>query len=175
MTEVWYNDLAVLWKSPFDFFPVRRPDQSDAEFVNTLVRFILYTTVLLGLYKRNPIVLVYGTVLIVIVSLLYRHKTQRIITYTKKNPMVVCRKPSINNPYANALTDEYGEGEWKPCDGMEDIKDSLAKLNTVHDLDDYPNSEITERQFMTLPNAGYGPDFAEFSKELARGSGILDY
>lgn len=174
-TDVWYNDIAVLWKQPFDFFPVRRPDQSDADFVNSLVRFILYTTVLLSIYKRKGVVLVYGSILIVLVSVLFQHKTQRVIEYKKNNPLVFCRKPSLNNPYANTLTDEYGKGEWTPCDGMESIKDSLARINTVHDLDDYPNSEITERQFMTLPNAGYGPDFAGFSKELARGSGILDY
>lgn len=175
MTEVWYRDISVLWKNPFDFFPVRRPSQSDAEYVNSLVRFIFYVSVLLFVYKRKGIILVYGQLLIILVSVLYRGKTQRTIEYKKENPLLFCRKPTPNNPYANTLTDEFGEGERIPCDGMEDLKDSLARLNTVHDLDDYPNSEITERQFMTLPNAGYGPDFASFSRELARGSGMLDY
>jgi hypothetical protein len=172
--QIWYRDISSLWKKPFDFFPVRRPGQSDNEFVNSVVRFVLYVSVILSVYTQRAVVLGYGAVVIAIVSLLARHREMKIAFDKRVSPRTYCRLPTRDNPYANALTDEFGSGEWTPCDGLEDEKMRLASMNTYTDLDDYPNINANERQFMTLPNAGYGPDFAGFSKELAKGSGIMD-
>lgn len=174
MTEIWYNDIASLWKTPLDFFPVRRHGDSDSVFVNRIVRFIIYVTILLFAYKRQFVVFAYGGITIALVSFLFANQSWKLQRHRLEHPRLYCRKPSAQNPYANALSDEFGKGVWPPCEGMEDEKLRLATRHTYHDIDDYPNSEITERQFMTLPNAGYGPDFAGFSKELARGSGIID-
>lgn len=174
MGDIWYRDISSLWKKPFDFFPVRQPGSTDAEYVNTLVRFTLYTALVLFIYTRRPVVFGYAGVVITILSVLYHHRTWKMARQRDLYPREFCRLPTRDNPYANTLSHEYGEGEWTPCDGVEDQKQRMASLSTVVDLDDYPNSEVNERQFITLPNGGYGPDFASFSKELAKGSGIMD-
>lgn len=174
MTTIWYNDISSLWKKPLDFFPVRRRDQSDAEFVNALVRFVLYVSVLLTAYTRKPVMLAYGGVVIVVVSFLFQNKVWTMEKHRRKNPREYCRIPTVDNPYANTLTDEFGKGEWPPCEGLDDEKQRLATLQTYQDMDDFPNSTVNERQFMTLPNAGYGPDFAGFADHLATGSGLID-
>ena len=171
---IWYNDISTLWKKPFDFFPVRRQDQTDAEFINAIVRFVTYVSLLLTFYTRRVVVLMYGAVVIAILTMLFQNKEWRLSKDRRENPRAYCRRPTKENPFANTLTDEFGKGEWPPCEGLEDEKVRLATLNTYTDIDDFPNSTVNERQFMTLPNAGYGPDFAGFSKQLARGSGLLD-
>lgn len=174
MDSIWYNDIAVLWKEPLEFWPVRQSGDTDADYVNRIVRFVIYVAIALFAYTRRPVVFAYAGLVVLLVSFLFLNKSWSIEHDMRVNPRTYCRKPTRKNPFANTLSDEFGRGEWPPCDGVEDVKQKLASQGTFYDIDDYPNNDANERQFMTLPNAGYGPDFAGFSKELARGSGIID-
>lgn len=110
MTTIWYNDISSLWKKPLDFFPVRRRDQSDTEFVNALVRFVLYVSVILTAYTKRLVMLAYGGVVIVMVSFLFQNKVWNTHQDRRNNPRDYCRLPTLENPYANTLTDEFGKG-----------------------------------------------------------------
>lgn len=170
---IWYRDLSALWSRPFEFFPIRRADQTDSDYVNSLTRFSLYSALAVWLYTRQAVVFAYAGMAILIVTYLYFAKERKEEEARRTNPRAFCRRPTRDNPFANALTDEYDKGEWTPCDGLDDEKKRLESMTRIVDLDDYPNSDMAERQFMTLPNGGYGPDFAGFSRELAKGSGII--
>jgi len=173
---IWYRDPRVLVTSALDFFPLRRAEQNDASYVNTITRFVLYATIVLFVVTRRPVILLAGGLVIALVSLLYFWRAASEDAERHKNPRDYCRPPTSDNPFQNILTDEHGQGPWAPCEGEEVDREKQRLANTAKytDLDDYPNTEFNERQFITLPNAGYGPDFASFSQELAKGSTLID-
>lgn len=174
--RIWYQSPQVIVTHALDFFPIRRPDQNDAEYINTLTRFVLYASVSLFVVTRQATIVIGGLLVIALLSIVYEMKRRSGDLNREKNPRKYCRPPTADNPLQNITTDEYGQGPWPPCQGDEIEREKNRLLNTARftDLDDYPNTDFNERQFITLPNAGYGPDFASFSAELAKGSTLID-
>lgn len=67
---VWYQDVRVLWRRPFEFFPSR--DQTPEERVNSLTRLVAYSSAAVYAYSRRPKVLLLGLIAVAIVSLAYK-------------------------------------------------------------------------------------------------------
>ena len=68
--KVWYDDVAVLWRHPTEFFP--GADQTVEERLNAMVRLVVYASLATFAYNRQPRSLVLGGAAVAIVSLAFR-------------------------------------------------------------------------------------------------------
>jgi hypothetical protein len=164
--KIWYDDVFVLARRPFEFFPVK--GQSATEHVNALVRLALYVTTGLYMYSGNITTVFVGLAAIVALTLAYRGRG-RIAGLDNVAPRK-CRPSTKNNPFANTLVTEFGQNPMPdpPC-SYDDIKEDAEKNfndGLFRNIEDWPNRENSQRQFFTHPTGGNPPDTKAFSEFL---------
>ena len=184
---VWYEDVRVLPKRAAEFFPAR--DQSASERVNALVRLILYASLAVLLYTRQPGYIAFGLLVVSILSVAYHQRKKRVQRCTKSGTCtweddtesrkparggvspdhaqrapVECTRSSSNNPFANMLlTDD----PLKPpaCKYDEHKSDIETNFNRglVRDVFDVYDKNNSQRQFITMPVTNGVPDTVAFA------------
>jgi hypothetical protein len=167
-TPLWVDDVSILWRDPYDFFPIK-PKTDGASRTNAIVRFVLYASVILAIYKKNILPLLYGSGVILLATFLHtRGMRRRVrISSTIASGEGECRQATQRNPYMNTPTVEMGSLK-EPCYDQMDVSDEYANMDTVRDVDDILREPIENRAFYTLPGGGGPPDFTKLSKVLAR-------
>ena len=180
--KIWFNDPKnLITQTNFlKFFPTS--DMTYIEQINSIVRFGVYLTIILLLFRNNYKVF-YILVAILLVSYAMfvvgkKKKEERKDHYTKNNLAVskkteqVCKKPTTDNPFMNRnLLSEYNENTDKEaCDIQnESIKeDMLDKFNQklYRSADDIFMNHASDRQFYTVPNTDLVPDQKSFAEWL---------
>jgi hypothetical protein len=164
-TPLWIHDVSILWKDAGDFFPLKQKTDGNSR-LNAIVRFILYSAVLLAGYKKNPLPLLYGAGLILVATFLHVRATGNAFQKARRVRTRSCRLPTAMNPYMNTPTVEMSSGK-EPCYDKMGDSDTLANINTVRDVDDIL-SPVENRAFFTLPGGGGPPDFSKLSQTLGR-------
>lgn len=167
---IWYEDLSVLARRPFEFFPAK--DQSPEEFTNALIRLVVYATLMVFVYNRNIKSMWYGLGAVVTVTLLFRGRGGVLAglknTYGKTKKY---REPTPENPFGNMLVSEYGKTMPPPPQEYDDSKaktEEYFNKGLFRDMDDIYDTNNSQRQFMTVPNGGRPPDLVEFAKFLGK-------
>ena len=180
--KIWFNDPKnLITQTNFlKFFPTS--DMTYIEQINSIVRFGIYLTIILLLFKNNYKVF-YILVAILLVSYAMfivdkKKKEGRKDHYTKNNLAVskkinkVCKKPTTDNPFMNRnLLSKYNEETDKEaCDiDNEAVKeDMLNKFNEklYRSSDDIFMNHASDRQFYTVPNTDLVPDQKSFAEWL---------
>jgi hypothetical protein len=180
--KIWFEDLQnFITKDNFlKFFPTS--NMSYVEQINSLVRFTVYLTIILILFRNNYKLFYVLLGVLIVTYMMYKNdkniKEKEHEGYKKyelvksKKTGKVCKKPTTNNPFMNrnllALYDEKRDKE--ACDIQNDyVKKTVEeKFNEklYRSADDIFMNHASDRQFYTVPNTDLVPDQTAFAKWL---------
>jgi hypothetical protein len=171
----WFNDPSVLLKKYTEFIPMKHLNKTRR--LNAIVRFALYTMILLRLYNRTGYVY-YGLIVLIISTIYMNSQNEKIEKMEDvQNLEDKCYMPTKENPFMNVLVNEYAELPDRPpaCDleyttkkGEQPVKDAIydnyySKIfRNVNDL--YDND--TFYRHYTMPNTQIPNDRDKFAKAL---------
>jgi hypothetical protein len=104
--KVWFEDPKQLVKNKnfLDFWPTSK--QTPEERINAASRFIIYTSCILFLIRRDPRMLVLGATMLSVIYVMYKAKLIK-EPYDQKEKYKVCQKPTKENPLGNVLMTDY--------------------------------------------------------------------
>jgi hypothetical protein len=171
----WFNDYSIIFERDrlTEFFPSH--DMSYIEKLNAILRFSLYTAVVIYVYNRNSNVIFIPFITGLITLYLFKYYRD---TNTGKsleeleNIHVECTSPKKDNPFMNVLMSDYTqEPERAPaCDITknsikEDAEDHF-EYNLYRDVSDVWNRTASQRQFYTMPNTTIPNKQKEFAEWL---------
>lgn len=180
--KIWFKDIQnfITRDNFLEFFPTS--DMNYTEQINSIVRFAVYLTLILVLFKNNyKIFYILVAVLLVSYAMFIvdsKKKEETRDYYTKynlaksKKTNKVCKKPSVDNPFMNRnlLTEYDEETDKEACDIQnESVKeDVLNKFNEklYRSTDDIFMNHASDRQFYTVPNTDLVPDQTSFAEWL---------
>lgn len=155
--DFWLNDFSIIFdqKRLTEFFPSHF--MSENEKLNALLRFSIYITLLLILYKKNYNLLVIPLVIGLIT--LYIYKFNSIQTKEEKFNNIntdKCLKPTEENPFMNTLLTDVGvyKEREQAClneEVEEDIEKNFNK-GLFKDVNDLYGKNNSQRQYHTMPN-----------------------
>ena len=173
---IWYENIFDLIdiNNLKKFFPTS--EMSDAEKLNSILRFTIYFTVTIYIFHKN----VKTLYLIPLVALL----TLLIDKYNNNNEDIkedyeqvhlsskLCTKPKQMNPFMNVLVNEYNENpdRKKACNIESKSTKTNMKKYFEHDLyqnvDDIYGRDASFRQFYTTASTTIPNDQGAFAKWL---------
>lgn len=186
----WLNDIKILFQSDrlTEFIPTNEMTYIDK--MNAIMRFSIYLSVILFLYKSNYLVFYIPIFAGFLTYLLYDNYKRNlpkkekfhsdIINTTKKTEDISilrptsnkCQRPSYNNPLMNVLpTDIKYRPERPPaCFSTDNVieKDIEEKfnINLYRDITDIYGKANSQRQYYTTPNTTIPNNQEAFSKWL---------
>ena len=185
--RAWYQRPSVLWRRPLEFFPMR--GMTPAERLNSIVRFVLYVSVAISLYRSDPLLLGAGLAVILVLSIVfavpppqnpqphsqYAQKADRTEEFSARER---CTAPTEANPFMNVLANEYMMDKPASCGvTRETLSQSQAffDMNLPREISDVYHNRASDRQFVTMPVTGHNgtPDTLAFRNflfsQLAKG------
>ena len=180
--KLWYKDLKgfITQDNFLNFFPTS--DMTYNEQINSIVRFTLYLTIILILFKNNYKVLYILLILLLVTYGMSTIKTKENNiekeTYVKKNLAKSkktnkdCIRPTSDNPFMNVLLTDLNENSNRnnneACDvDNEQIQEEIMdKFNEklYRSTGDIFNKDSSDRQFYTMPNTDIVNDQTGFAK-----------
>lgn len=174
----WFNDYSIIINKDrlTEFFPNQY--MSHSEKLNAILRFSIYSSVILILYYKNYNLLIIP--LLIAGVTLYIHKFNKIQfddnNVSKLDEMKEeCDVPTRDNPFMNTLIHELNDGPKKPnCDiDDKEVKEKIEEeynYNLYKDVNDIYDKNNSQRQFYTMPETTeYGVkhgDSVKFAKWL---------
>jgi hypothetical protein len=167
---IWYDDVRVLPKKWASFFP--KASMTTEERTNAFVRLILYVTIALYVYNRDPRGLVFGPVLAIVVTILHQKTIEPFyapaLPSSPSTPQ--CKKSTPGNPFANYLLTDNPDDP--PACAYDDHKDLIREnfnRNLFRNPEDLYEKQNSQRQFFSMPH-GKIPDTKAFAEFLSGGS-----
>lgn len=157
----WFNDFSVIFhKNRFtEFFPSNF--MSENEKLNSLLRFSIYITFLLVLYKKNLNLLFIPVVTALVTLYIYKFNNIQ----SQKEKFSIDREehtiPTEDNPFMNTLLTDVGQYKERKTsclheEAEDEIEDNFNK-NLFKDVNDLYSKNNSQRQFFTMPNTNeYG-------------------
>jgi len=165
----WFNDVTILFRKDrlTEFFPSR--DMTVTEQLNSVVRFMLYLSVVVALYQQNtkPLFLFFGTLLFTYV-IYFLSSDKRLEKERKEGFTTVIQdgieknivEPTIDNPYMNVLLTDYNDNPNRealsklnayPNERLQKDIDDKFNYNLYRDVEDIFDRMSSQRQFYTMP------------------------
>jgi hypothetical protein len=177
----WFRDVRVLWARPLEFFPTR--DHTEAERLNAMVRFVLYSGAALAAYNVESAGTTIAAAAIIAVLLTVVFATQddnpkdgnnnsnddRAPNHHQRKPTTKeCTPPTEQNPFMNVLAHEHGTDRPPACTGkaVETAARDLFERGIVRDIHDVYRTGASDRQFVTAPVTTTIPDTLAFRNFL---------
>lgn len=174
----WYRNPRVLATRPLEFFPAR--GMTAAERLNSMVRFVLYSTALLALYRKDATVFWWGLVIITILSGFSPTTSDSTNTSCTRSNFTTsctpprhatCTRPTHHNPFMNVLASEYSSNKPPACPiTPETMQQSQAYFDRSlpREISDVYRNRASDRQFVTMPATGLNgtPDTLAFRNYL---------
>jgi len=184
--DFWYNDINVLFKKDklIQFFPVKK--QTIQEQANAIMRFGIYTSIILCIYYNDFIYAYFGIAMAFLSYYIYINNPQSQTVMQSLTPSPTqpptqtkiieqmenennCTKPSLENPFMNFTMGDYLNMEngkitekENACDANSpEIKkemDTYFNNNLYRDVDDVFGKMNSQRQFFTMPWTNIPPD-----------------
>ena len=179
MDKFWYENPKILIQRDRlgEFWPSKQLTSN--ENMNAITRFVLYSGVLLTIYKNDPYFLLITVALCIIIALLVRFKIikgkKNSVQASHQNPKLEnmttkkCKAPTIHNPFGNVLMTDYtDEPDRAPaCESSvvnEEIDDILTSKYGKQPFDVF-NRKINQRQY-SMPNTQIPNDSKGFATWL---------
>jgi Family of unknown function (DUF5762) len=168
---IWYTNIRILYaqKRFLEFWPTR--DMSYEERMNAIVRFVLYATVLVYAWNRSPKYLVFGLIVIILMSLSYVWTPKRASRPDEETVVALedhaCQRPTVDNPFGNFLLTDYDNPDRPPACPYDEAKaDIQDKFNTnlFRNTSDIYSTMASDRQFYSMPNTSIVNDQEAFMK-----------
>lgn len=162
----WYSNPSCLFLDWTVFFP--RRGMTPADFLNASVRFILYASILIAVYRNEYMPFVYGILIIGLLSIIYApkmHHHDPAPTHTHAQKDNFCTRPSKTNPFMNVLPHEFTKDKPAACPSTPDQDDEVNTYfehGLVREISDPYKKRASDRQFMTMPVTSSIPDTQAF-------------
>jgi len=104
--KVWFEDPKQLVKNSkiLEFWPNSK--QTPEDRINSASRFIIYTTCVLFVIRRDPRIFALGATMLSIIYVMYKAKLIK-EPYGTTDKTSVCQKPTKENPLGNVLITDY--------------------------------------------------------------------
>lgn len=179
---IWYRDVKILFDSRRFLELLPSKSMTSEERINALVRFTLWTSALTFIYNQDPKYLLFGGVMITLLSLTYKLSPQiNLESYLKMRACnvapierVPCQMSTPDNPFANhLLTDDL----YRPqaCPQSDPAQAARTRANFFRgfprDARDVYGLDNSFRTFNTLPNTGRLSDQGAFAEFCYAGAG----
>ena len=155
---IWYQNLEVLFATNRLTEFVVIDDMDFNEKLNAILRFAIYSAVILFAYKRDLRVLLFPIFVGGLTMYMSKYRANDIETLLgKKVSQPKCTMPTLKNPYMNTLVSDYIDNPNKPpaCDINDPIVqekvDKFMNHNQYRNADDLYNENNFNRQFHTNP------------------------
>jgi len=149
MTDLWYNNPAILFKDMNEFFPTNDLDR--IQKVNAIARLAIYYLILVTVLNLSTNWYSISIVLLIVSFLLGYYEKFETVTKLDSN----CTKPTHNNPFMNFTLADYINNTNKPASCPYDrVKDKMRaefRKDIVPDPADLWGQNISDRQFFTMP------------------------
>ena len=149
MTDLWYNNPAILFQDMNEFFPTNDLDR--IQKVNAIARLAIYYLILVTVLNLSTNWYSISIVLLVVSFLLGYYENFETVTKLDSN----CTKPTHNNPFMNFTLADYINNTNKPASCPYDrVKDKMRaefRKDIVPDPADLWGQNISDRQFFTMP------------------------
>ena len=178
MSSSWYNEPSILFERPLDFFPSR--GMTPEERLNSVVRFVLYASIAVSLYKSDPTMFGIGVCIVLALSLVNSR------CYVKESDTTTdeceahadrdirtpkCTVPTEDNPFMNVLPHEFASNKPAACrltNATLDKSDAYFDKGLPREISDVYRKKASDRQFMTMPATGNNgnPDTLAFRNYL---------
>jgi hypothetical protein len=157
MVRLWSEDPFVLLESPLELVYYSRysPEQN----VNALARFVIYWSVFSFAITKQSVILVIGAILLFFMR--GTTDTRDTLLDTQGASMIkYCHAPSVDNPMANPLLSDYGDGVKLPAcpygSVRGDIREALNSQSitgpAIDSVNDDSSTRLSRRQFYTVPS-----------------------
>ncbi len=171
MTDLWYNNLSVLFDNIDQFFPSKNLTRN--EKINSLARFAIYYSILIMFFGQDSKYLSIS-VIILLISI-YIGSTEHFASILEgankdnldKVNTTKCQKPTKDNPFMNyTVGDLIDNPERLPACNYENVKDDIRKefkSQTPTDISDIWGKFISDRNFYTMPNTDIVNDQTGFA------------
>lgn len=179
-SEFWLKNPKVLLDDYLIFFPHK--DLSIIENLNAIIRFSIYTSLVLSLYHRNTNYMILSLISFVITYIIYYtldlfDSDIRLNKYGIDTSLLEKENytlPTLNNPVMNVQVTDYNtknrinKGAYPINDNSVEAhyvkKDMQSKLNrgVFRDVSDIYNNKHSQRQFMPMPNTNVPNDMNKF-------------
>lgn len=187
---IWFSDYTIIFDQArlVEFFPTK--DQTREEKINAILRFGIYTGVILSVYHSDASYM-YITLGIALFSyIVYKMKsntnTNVPVVEGMDNgafeggnlPVTNCTRPTLDNPFMNVTMKDYlnvnSDGQIKErlpaCDANDGkIKreaDDAFNNNLYRDVNDLFGKFNSQRQFYTMPSTTIPNNQGEFANWL---------
>ena len=179
MEKIWYKDVLnfINIDNYFKFFP--KDDMTITEKINSIMRFILYFSLLLYVFNGKTRILYLFVLCGIISYIVYdmniingKDMNEKYVNKSTKLKPNKCTKPNKLNPFMNVLMTEYKDNVDRPkaCDVESTTVKKAMKKKFEHDLyrnvDDVFDRNYSYRQFYTTPSTTIPNDQEGFAKWL---------
>jgi len=151
MTNLWYNNISVLFKDMNQFFPSN--NLSENEKVNAIARLSIYYAIIIIVTGKDQTYLSISVVLLIVSYMLGNTENFESTQHKKENEK--CYKPTVENPFMNFTIADYYKNPGRPknCD-IDEVKDEMREKfhkRLVPDPADLWGQHISDRNFYTMP------------------------
>ena len=168
-TLIWYEQPTVLFeRDNWKYFVPSRRMQSTTQILNALVRFSIYSFLILSVVHNDLRSIIFPISTMLFSFFLYFYTKERDIGMMSKDPHFSKLEtdntlPTLENPFMNTLLPDVGAGERKPAVDVEEhpcVKKEV-EYNFAHklyrDVGDIYNKNNGQNRFFTMPNTNeYG-------------------
>jgi len=165
----WTKDVNVIVKKEklLEFFPNKL--YSSERNGNAVMRFCLYSGILVSAQKKNHRYLI----LFLVIGIVLSHSTVEYFSpfvklQTKNTKKEKCVMPTSDNPMANFLMSEYESNPDRPeaCKYMDHTDEYNNAMKTPDEPFDVFNTKYSERQFFTTANTTAANEQRQFADWL---------
>ena len=165
---IWYNDIVNFFdiNNMLLFYPTSEMEYS--EKLNSIMRLILYITIILYSLKNDLKVFILLIVAGIVIYIMYTMDENKEKYITDKDmyerygieddedEIETCTKPSRENPFMNVTMNEYAENpkREKACkinNKVNEYIDQYFNEDLYRSVDDIYNKNASERQYYTMP------------------------
>lgn len=178
--KIWYENINKFITSENYFEILPSSNMSLETKINSLLRLFIYISILLSLIKIDYKFLFIGILAIILSIVVYNFEKQKKIHTEKfldKNSIdvidnTVCLRSTVDNPFMNTPTTEYGsnydKGDIGACDlsnrkVSQTIEDNFNS-RLFRDVGDLYGKMSSQRQFYTVPNTKIPSDQTSFAE-----------
>lgn len=165
----WLGDPRRLLARPLDFFP--RPSQTPGERADSVARLVLYSSVVVGAYRRQLLAWAAGGVVAAAALAVLLGSGTGFYTGARgagaRAPDITgssrgpgdgpCTMPDAANPFGNALLTDLGKASFPPAcsdssPGVAAAQRKYFNRGLIRSVYDVYERENSQRQFYTLPS-----------------------
>lgn len=165
MTELWYNNIHVLFQNTNQFFPSN--NLTNNEKVNAMARMAIYYSIIIIITGSNQSYITLSIVLLIL-SILLGISENFSTEINKKNSK--CIRPTVNNPFMNFTTADYYNNPDRPKNcPIDEVRDEMIttfQKRIVPDPNDLWGQNIGDRNFYTMPSTTIINDQTGFANWL---------